>query len=193
MSVPVVERSGSKGEGAKEFHWFEFFFLSLSLTKKTSLDSFKPQQTQVSMGLEKLHRVRRVLHTWMQEGKVFCFSDKTLMKSKGARSRRNGGNHIPKYLFRVLGKPVFLGIWNSLQKVGETHLSWNINILFSWKQKKKMSYHSEMNKWQRWAVAVKISQIQSYTVRDGIQLFYVASQQINHHLKFPSHNNKDDI
>lgn len=26
ISVPVVERSGSKEEGAKEFHWFEIFF-----------------------------------------------------------------------------------------------------------------------------------------------------------------------
>lgn len=24
--APAVERSGSKGEGAEEFHWFNFFF-----------------------------------------------------------------------------------------------------------------------------------------------------------------------
>lgn len=26
---PVVERNGSKGEGAEEFHWFKIVFLSL--------------------------------------------------------------------------------------------------------------------------------------------------------------------
>lgn len=89
---------GVRGKVLKDFIGLKFFFLRLSLTKKPSLDSFKPQQTQVSMGLEKLHRVRRVLHTQMQGGKIFCFSDKKLMKSKDAGGRGNGGNHVPKYL-----------------------------------------------------------------------------------------------
>lgn len=110
ISVPVVERSGSKREGAEEFHWFEFFFfLNYHWPKKPSLDSFKPQQAQVSMGLEKLHRVRRVLHTQMQEGKIFCFSDKKLMESKEAGGRGNGGNHVPKYLVWSSWETIFSG------------------------------------------------------------------------------------
>lgn len=56
------------------------------------MDNFKPQQTQVSMGLEKLHWARRILHIQMQEEKIFCFSEQKLMKSKEARGRGNGGN-----------------------------------------------------------------------------------------------------
>lgn len=33
-------------------------------------NNFKPQETQVSMGLEKLHRARRILHIQMQEEKI---------------------------------------------------------------------------------------------------------------------------
>lgn len=94
--APVVERSGSKGEGAEEFHWFKIFFLSLYHWPKNILDNFKPQQIQVSMGLEKLHRARRILHIKMQEEKIFCFSDQKFMKSKEAGGWGNG--LIWKYL-----------------------------------------------------------------------------------------------
>lgn len=93
-----MERSGSKGKGAEEFHWFESFFLSLSLTKTTSLDRFKQQQTQVSMNLEKLHKVRRVLHTNAKREDFLFLRCEKFMKSKEAGGRGNGGNHIPKYL-----------------------------------------------------------------------------------------------
>lgn len=42
------------------------------------------------MGLEKLHRARRILHINMQEEKIFCFSDQKFMKSKEAGGWGNG-------------------------------------------------------------------------------------------------------
>lgn len=61
------------------------------------------------MGLEKLHRVRRVLHIQMQEGKIFYFSDHKLMKSKEAGGWGHGGNHVLKYLVQGSWETILCG------------------------------------------------------------------------------------
>lgn len=66
----LLKGVGVRGKVLKNFIGLKLFFLAYIIDLKTSLDNFKPQQTQVSMGLEKLHRARRILHIQMQEEKI---------------------------------------------------------------------------------------------------------------------------
>lgn len=91
------------------------------------------------------------------------------------------------------GKPFFMGSWNRITTWTRIPAFLRCKYFVFLEQEKKIFYQdSEINKSYGWAVALKISQLQSYAV--GNQAFSVISPQINHIPKFPSNDNiKVDI
>lgn len=77
MYLPLLLKGvGVRGKVLKNFIGLKFFFIAYIIDLKKhhwmffETNNFKPQETQVSMGLEKLHRARRILHIQMQEEKI---------------------------------------------------------------------------------------------------------------------------
>lgn len=90
---------------------------------------------------------RRILHIQMQEEKILFLRPGIHLKQRCKRQGKWWSSHPKISHLKFLGNNFVRGFEIALQKVKESQLSCDVNVLFSCKGKEKtFSYHSEMTK-----------------------------------------------